>query len=128
VQFEQGVSAVADEDTVLVVEVVLLELLKLVEELRHADNSSGTDKVDGLGVDQTGRENVEVVSDTIDNDGVTSIVTTGRASGDLELLRQEVDELALAYAEVRRALCESAERSESQTYPRRQTANRELRL
>lgn len=105
VQFEQGVSAVADEDAVLVVEVVLLELLKLVEELRHADDSSGTNKVDGLGVDQTGRENVEVVSDTIDDDGVTSIVATSRASGDLELLRQEVDELALAYAEVRRALC-----------------------
>lgn len=47
---------------------------------------------------------MEVVGDAIDNDGVTSIVTTGRASGDLELLRQEVDELALAYAEVRRAL------------------------
>ena len=39
---------------------------------------------------------MEVVSDTIDDDGVAGIVATGRASGDLELLRQEVDELALA--------------------------------
>jgi len=67
-----------------------------VEELRHADDSSGADEVDGLRVDQAGGEDVEVVSDTIDDDGVASIVTTGRASGDLELLGQEVDELALA--------------------------------
>lgn len=48
---------------------------------------------------------MEVVGDAIDNDGVTGIVATGRASGDLELFRQEVDKLALAYAGVRRALC-----------------------
>ena len=39
---------------------------------------------------------MEVVGDAIDDDGVASVVATGRASGDLELLRQEVDELALA--------------------------------
>jgi hypothetical protein len=67
-----------------------------VEELRHADDGSRADEVDGLRVDQAGGEDVEVVSDTIDDDSVTGVVTTGRASGDLELLGQEVDELALA--------------------------------
>jgi hypothetical protein len=96
VKLEEGVGAVTDEDAVLVFEVVLLELLELVEELRDADDSSRADEVDGLRVDQAGREDVEVVSDTIDDDGVTSIMTTGRASGDLELLGQEVNKLALA--------------------------------
>ena len=40
VELEQGVSAVADEDAVLVSEVVLLELLELVEELGNADDGS----------------------------------------------------------------------------------------
>lgn len=96
VKLEQSVGAVTDEDAVLVFEIVLLELLELVEELRHADDSSRADEVDGLRVDQAGGEDMEVVSDTIDDDGVTGIVTTGRASGDLELLGQEVDKLALA--------------------------------
>jgi hypothetical protein len=96
VQLEEGVSAVTDEDAVLVSEVVLLELLELVEELRHAHDGSRADEVDGLRVDQAGGQDVEVVSDTIDDDGVTGVVATGRASGDLELLGQEVDELALA--------------------------------
>ena len=39
---------------------------------------------------------MEVVGNAIDDDGVTGVVATSRAGGDLELLRKEVDELALA--------------------------------
>lgn len=77
VQLEQRVSAVADEDAVLGAQAVLLQLLQLMEELRNADNSGGTNEVDGLGVDQTGRQDVEVVGDAVDDDGVAGIVTTG---------------------------------------------------
>ena len=40
---------------------------------------------------------MEVVGNAIDDDGVASIVATGGSRGDLELARQEVNELSLAW-------------------------------
>lgn len=96
VELEESMGAVADEDAVLGLQAVLLNLLKLVEELRHTDNTGAADKVRRLGVDQTGRQDVEVVGDAVNDNGVTSIVATGRACSDLELAREDVDKLSLA--------------------------------
>lgn len=78
---EEGMGAVADEYPVFGVEVVLVELLELVEELRDADDAGAANEVLGFWVDQTRWEDVKVVGHAVNDDSVAGIVAASRASG-----------------------------------------------
>lgn len=96
VEIEDDVGAVADENALLGVEAMLLESLELLEERGDVDDTAGADEVDALRVDETGGQDVEVVGDTVGDDGVTSVVTALGAAADLGLGAEDVDKLALA--------------------------------
>lgn len=67
-----------------------------MEELWDADDAGSTDQIRRFGVDQTGGEDVEVVGLVLNNDGVTSIVSTSATADERELVGQDVHQLALA--------------------------------
>lgn len=96
VKLKERMRAVADEDTVLGVETVLLKLLEFVEELRDADDASAANQVRRPWVDEARWQNVEVVGGAVNDNGVAGIVPSSRARNDLELVRQDVYQLALA--------------------------------
>lgn len=96
VQVENDMGAVADEDALARVEAVLLKSVELLEERGDVDDASGANEIDALGVDQAGGQDVEVVGDTIGNDGVASIVAALGATAERGLGAEDVDELALA--------------------------------
>ncbi|KAH3685063.1 hypothetical protein WICPIJ_003940 [Wickerhamomyces pijperi] len=55
---------------------------------------SGLDQssqVDTLRVDQTGRQHVEIVLDVVDDDGMTSIVTTGTTTTNIDIFTENIN-------------------------------------
>jgi hypothetical protein len=97
VNIEDNVRPVRDVYPVLGVETVLVERLQFLEEAGHMDDAAAADDVDAAGVDETGGENVEVVCDTIGDDGVSGVVTTLSAAAQLRFVGKDIGELALAF-------------------------------
>ena len=95
-KLEKSMGAVTNMDATLAVETMLFQRFKFVEELRHADNAGAADEVVCIRVDQARRQDVKVISDLVDDNGMTGVVTSSRASNDLEGARKDVDKLSLA--------------------------------
>jgi len=97
VDIEDNVCPVGDVYPVRGVEAVLVKCLQLLEEAGHMDNASAADDVDAVGVDETGGEDVEVVCDTIGDNGVSGVVTTLSAAAQLRFVGEDIGELSLAF-------------------------------
>lgn len=94
---EDDVGAVRDEYAALGVEALLVERLELLEEAGDVDNAAAADDVDAAGVDEAGRQDVEVVCDAVDDNGVAGVVTALGAAAQLRLVSEDVGELAFAF-------------------------------
>lgn len=97
VNIEDNVRSVRDVDPVRGVEAVLVERLQLLEEAGHVDDAAAANDVDAAGVDETRGEDVEVVCDTIGDDGVPGVVTTLSAAAQLRFVGEDVGKLAFAF-------------------------------
>jgi hypothetical protein len=74
VQIEADMRAVGDENALAgILQPLLFQRDQLLEEAGHVHDSSGTDEVDACRRDQPRREDVEVVSDVVMDDGVARI-------------------------------------------------------
>lgn len=80
VNIKDNVGPVGDVDSVRGVEAVLVQCLQLLKEAGHVDNTTAADNVDAVRVDETRWKDVEVVCDTVGDDGVSGVVTTLRAA------------------------------------------------
>lgn len=68
------------------------------------DDTAGADEVDfARRVDQTGGEDVEVVGDPVDDDGVAGIVPSGSSTHHRRRGGQDIDQLAFAFVAPLRA-------------------------
>jgi len=66
------------------------------------DNTVAND-AGGVGVDETGRQQMELEGFAIDNDGMPRVVASGAARDDVEFSAESVDNLALAFVAPLRA-------------------------
>lgn len=90
--------AIRDEDALLdTVQALHAQRFQLREERRDMHDAAGANQVLAVGIDQAGREDVEVVGDAVGDNGVAGIVATGGATAECALLREDVDELAFAF-------------------------------
>lgn len=97
VHIEDNVCPVGDVYPVRGVQAVLVQRLQFLEEAGDVDNAAAADDVDAVGVHETRGEDVEVVCDSIGDDGVSGVVTTLRAAAQLRFVGEDVGELALAF-------------------------------
>lgn len=76
VEVEADVCTVRDEDALgSALQALGLDSGQLLEEAGDVEDGTGTDEVDAFGRDQTGGQNVEVVSDVLVDNGVAGICT-----------------------------------------------------
>ena len=54
---------------------MLLHYLQFFEERREMDNTAATDKIGTVGIDETGGENVELIFDSVGDNGMACIVS-----------------------------------------------------
>ena len=97
VHIEDNVCPVGDVNPVRGVQAVLVQRLQFLKEAGDVDNAAAADDVDAVGVHETRGEDVEVVCDSIGDDGVSGVVTTLRAAAQLRFVGEDVGELALAF-------------------------------
>lgn len=97
VNIEDNVCPIRDVYSVLGVQTVFVQCLQFLEEAGYVNDATATDDVDAVRVDETGREDVEVVCDTIGDDSVTGVVTTLSAAAQLRFVGKDVGELSLAF-------------------------------
>ena len=94
---KDDMGAVRDEYPSLGVQAMLLERLELLEEARHVDDTATSDDIDAAGVHETAGQDVEVVGNSVRDDGVAGVVTALGAAADLRLVGKNVGKLALAF-------------------------------
>lgn len=96
VQVEADLGAVGDEDAVAdTLQAFGFEGAKFLEEARDVDDTARADQVElARRVDEAGWEDVEVVGDVVDDDGVARIVAAGGTSDHGGRGGEDVDELA----------------------------------
>jgi hypothetical protein len=97
VDVEYHMCPVRDEYPALGVQAMLLQRLEFLEEGRNVHNTPATDDVHARGVDEAGREDVEVVGDAVRDDGVSGIVAALGAAAQLGVVGEDIDELAFAF-------------------------------
>jgi hypothetical protein len=97
VDVEYHMRSIRDEYPALGVQAMLLQRLEFLEEGRNVHNAAAADDVHARGVDEAGREDVEVIGDAVRDDGVSSIITTLGAAAQLRVVSEDIDELAFAF-------------------------------
>lgn len=97
-QVEANMRSIRHEDALSAAcKALCFELLELLEEGRNVYNAAGADEVDLAGrIDEPGREDVEIVGDVANNDGVARIVTACGATAEVCTSCEDIDELAFA--------------------------------
>src|SRR4051812_25108689 len=94
VHVKDDMCPVGDVDAALGAESMLLQRLEFLEKARHVDDAAAANDVYAVGVDETGGEDVEVVRDTVGDDGVAGIVAALGTAADLRFVGEDVSELA----------------------------------
>lgn len=90
-------SAIGDEESVLVADVIAFELFQLFEHRREVDDCAIAQHVLRVRVENTTRQQVEGILLSIRNDRVACISSTVESRAVLVLRSEDVDELALAF-------------------------------
>lgn len=91
--------SVTDQDPVSnALKSFLFQIVQLLEEAGNVYDTASTDEVDfAARVDEAGGEDVEVIGDIAHDNGMSSIIATSGTTAEGGLLREDVDELALAF-------------------------------
>lgn len=97
VNIEDNMCPVGDKYPVCGVKTVLVQCLQLLEEARHMNDATAADDVDAAWVDEARGEDVEIVCDSIGDDGVSGVVTTLSTAAQLRFVGEDVGELPLAF-------------------------------
>lgn len=93
---EDDLSAVGDEYPSIGAEALFVQGLELVEEGGDVNDAAAANDIDAARVHEAGGEDVEVVGDAVDDDGVAGIVTTLSAAAELGFVGEDVGELSFA--------------------------------
>lgn len=97
VDIKDDMRPVRDEYPVGGIQAVLVQSLEFLEEAGNVDDATAADDVDAARVHETGGEDVEVVCDSIGDDGVSGVVTTLRTAAQLRFVGEDIGEFALAF-------------------------------
>lgn len=109
--------ATRDEEATVAIESLLLESLKFSEESRDVDDNSGSNEIDSLRIHKTctvsrrqwgiflvyciialtAREEMKVISDSVDDNCVPRIVTAGASSTHIGGFSEDIDKFPLAF-------------------------------
>ena len=79
------------------VDAALLHAGDLFQQMGRVDDDAVADDAGLAGVEDAGRQQVQLGFDAFDDDGVAGVVSALVANDDLGLLRQVVDDFALAF-------------------------------
>lgn len=97
VHVEDDMGAVADVDAGVGGQALCVEGGELVEEAGHMHDAAAADEVDAGRVDEARGQDVEVVGDAVDDDGVAGVVAALGAAAQPGRVGEDVGELALAF-------------------------------
>ena len=94
---QDDLGAVGDEELAVDRQAGVLELLDLVEEGHGVEHDAVADDAFAAGAEDSAGDELEDELFAGDDDGVAGVVAAGVAGDDVELLRQDVDDLAFAF-------------------------------
>ena len=94
---EDDLGAVGDEELVVDGEAGVLELFDLGEEGHGVEDDTVADDALGLRPEDAAGDELEDELAALDDDGVPGVVAAGVAGDDVELLGEDVDDLAFAF-------------------------------
>jgi hypothetical protein len=103
VETQDQVRSVRDEESSVAVETLSFDSVEFFKHGGRVDNQPGTDESDTFGVDETRWQGVEGVLhflagfSVVDNDGVTSVVTSGTSRTNIGFSSENVGKLAFSF-------------------------------